>query len=82
MCIVEKLPRQKWRHSGVRHGSANIMRGPLCASREGTGETRGDKDNVSLIGSSCLVASVFYISVVSSARKYRCDQDVSVKLQI
>lgn len=44
---------------------------------------RQEINNVSLIGSSaCLVASVFYTSVVLPAHKYTCEQVVSAQLQI
>lgn len=41
--LLEKLPRPELRHSGVLHGSANITRGPLGASGEGTEDIQGDK---------------------------------------
>lgn len=40
MYVVEKLPRQKWRHSGALYGSANDERSTVCKQRGGRGDAR------------------------------------------
>ena len=61
-CTCSKsFPSLELRHSGVLYGSANIIRGPPCASGEGRGEIWGDKMIVALMLSSAvsLIVSVF-----------------------